>query len=92
VQIPLPSATKSTCWEATIAATMAAAMRPARITEVAFRVLRTGTCQIVRNSTRVSGMSAETGETKPCQLGRSEIREINSFLGSLRCFFNISID
>jgi len=52
VQIPLPSATKSTCWEATIAATMAAAMRPARITEVAFRVLRTGTCKIVGNRAR----------------------------------------
>ncbi len=33
----------NTCWDATMAATIAAAIKVARIAEVAFRVLRTGT-------------------------------------------------
>ena len=55
------AARESTWLEATMAATMAAAIRPARTAEVAFRVLRTGTCQSTASG---SGVRQFTGRER----------------------------
>jgi hypothetical protein len=56
-----PLSQDRTWLEATMAATMAAAIRPARIAEVAFNVLRTGTWHQQGEHRQKSSMSAEAG-------------------------------